>query len=187
METIEQSIEVEAPLSTVYNQWTQFEEFPEFMEGVDEVRQLDDRRLHWIGSVAGRRHEWDAEITEQVPDQRIAWRSISGTQNEGHVQFERISDSRTRVRVRISYQPEGAAEKIGTALGIASARVKGDLKRFKEFIEARGQATGAWRGEIRGAQTTRPMETAARSKRLYDEQSSDVSSSGTSDPHMGSE
>src|SRR4051794_9736347 len=100
METIEQSVEVESPISTVYNQWTQFEEFPEFMEGVEEVRQLDERRLHWIANVAGHRHEWDAEIYEQVPDQRIAWRSISGKPNQGEVQFERISDQRTRVRVR---------------------------------------------------------------------------------------
>jgi len=191
METIEQSIEVEAPLSTVYNQWTQFEEFPEFMEGVREVRQLGNRRLHWIADIAGHRHEWDAEIYEQVPDQRIAWRSISGTQNEGEVWFEPISGSRTRVHVRINYQPQGTLEKIGDALGMASARVKGDLKRFKEFIEARGTPTGAWRGEIHGAQTTRgsdttrTAETTPRSKRFYDEQNSDVSSSGTSDPHMG--
>ena len=186
METIEQSIEVDAPLSTVYNQWTQFEEFPEFMEGVEEVRQLGNRRLHWVANVAGHRHEWDAEIYEQVPDQRIAWRSISGTPNEGAVSFERVSGSRTGVRVRIAFEPQGAVEKIGNALGVASARVKGDLKRFKEFIEAHGTPTGAWRGEIHEAQTNRSAETTPRSKRLYDEQSSDVSSSGTSDPHMGS-
>ena len=191
METIEQSIEVEAPLSTVYNQWTQFGDFPEFMEGVEEVRQLGNRHLHWVAHVAGHRHVWDAEIYEQVPDQRIAWRSISGTPNEGEVQFEPVSGSRTRVQIRIKYQPQGALEKIGDALGVASARVKGDLKRFKEFIEARGTPTGAWRGEIhgtetRGAETNRSAETTPRSKRFYDEQSSDVSSSGTSDPHMGS-
>jgi uncharacterized membrane protein len=191
METIEQPIEVDAPLSTVYNQWTQFEEFPEFMEGVEEVRQLGDRRLHWIANVAGHRHEWAAEIYEQVPNQRIAWRSTSGIPNQGEVWFEPVSNSRTRVRVRIQYQPQGALEKIGDARGVASARVKGDLKRFKEFIEARGTPTGGWRGEIHGRETTRgaegarSAETTPRSKPLYDEQSSDVSSSGTSDPNMG--
>jgi uncharacterized membrane protein len=191
METIEQSIEVDAPVSTVYNQWTQFEEFPQFMEGVEEVRQLGNKRLHWVANVAGHRHEWDSEIYEQVPDQRIAWRSISGTPNNGEVSFEPVSGSRTRVRARIHYQPQGVLEKIGDALGVASARVKGDLKRFKEFMEARGTPTGGWRGEIHGGQTTRgteatrSAETTPRSKRLYEEQDSDVSSSGTSDPNMG--
>jgi len=165
METIEQSVEVDAPLSTVYNQWTQFEEFPEFMEGIEEVRQLDDQRLHWVGNVAGHRHEWDAEITEQIPDQRIAWRSASGKRNDGQVEFERLSDTRTRVKACIHFEPDGAMEKMGTTLGIASARVKGNLKRFKEFIEARGQESGAWRGEIRGGQTIPGASTTPRSKR----------------------
>jgi uncharacterized membrane protein len=186
MERIEQSIEVEAPLTTVYNQWTQFEEFPEFMEGIEQVRQLDEKRLHWVGNIAGHRHEWDAEIYEQVPDRRIAWRSISGKPNQGEVTFETISEHRTRVHVVISYEPDGAIEKLGDALGVASARVKGDLKRFKEFIEARGTPTGAWRGEIHGGQTTRD-DSAARSKRLYNEQSGSVSASGTSDSGMGTQ
>ena len=187
MQRIEQSIEVDAPLSTVYNQWTQFEEFPEFMEGVEQVKQLDDKRLHWVADIAGHRHEWDAEIYEQVPDQRIAWRSISGKPNEGEVSFETISEHRTRVRVRMSYEPDGAMEKLGDALGVASARVKADLARFKEFIEARGAASGAWRGEIHGGQT-RDVETSARSKRLYgNEQSGSVSASGTSDTGMGNQ
>ena len=190
MQTIQESIEVDAPINTVYDQWTQFEEFPQFMAGVEQVRQIDECRLHWVAQVAGHRHEWDAEIYEQSPEQRIAWRSISGVRNDGEVQFERISDQRTRVRVRINYEPQSALEKVGTALGVASARVKGDLKRFKEFIEARGTASGAWHGEIHGAQTTRSDSTMARSKRLHGEnagaeQSSDVSASGTSDPHMG--
>jgi uncharacterized membrane protein len=184
MQTIEQSIDVNAPISPVYNQWTQFEEFPEFMEGVEEVRQLDDRRLHWVGQCAGHRHEWDAEIYEQVPDERIAWRSISGKRNEGVVSFEPLSDARTRVRVRISFEPEGTAEKVGGALGIASARVKGDLHRFKEFIEARGTASGAWRGEIHEGRTTRDVSGTPRSKRLYGEQSGSISASGTSDTGM---
>jgi uncharacterized membrane protein len=164
METIEQSIEVDAPLRKVYNQWTQFEEFTEFMEGIEEVRQLDERRLHWVANVAGKRHEWDAEIFDQVPDQRIAWRSISGKRNEGIVSFEKISENRTRVRAVIAYEPEGALEKMGNAMGIASARVKGDLNRFKTLIESRTEESGAWRGEIHGGDVSH--ETEARSKRL---------------------
>ena len=187
MQTIEQSIEVDVPVSTVYNQWTQFEEFPEFMEGVEQVQQIDDRKLHWVCNVAGHRHEWDAEIYEQVPDQRIAWRSISGTQNEGMVRFEGLPGNRTRVQVHLRYEPSGAAEKVGTALGLASARVKGDLKRFKEFIESHGTATGAWRGEIHGGETSQEARTAARSKRLFGEQSGSISASGTSDSGMGNQ
>jgi|SRR5687767_307170 len=187
MQTIEESIEVDAPIRTVYNQWTQFEEFPEFMEGVEAVRQLDDKRLHWVAEIAGRRHEWDAEILEQIPDQKIGWRSISGARNEGTVRFEKISENHTRVHVTINYEPDGALEKMGTALGLASARVKGDLKRFKEFIEARGHESGAWRGEIRGGETSRVVEDAARSKRLFDEQAGAISASGTSDSGMGNQ
>jgi uncharacterized membrane protein len=148
METVERAIEVKAPLQRVYNQWTQFEEFPRFMEGIESVRQLDDKRLHWIAFLGGKQLEWDAEITEQVPDRRIAWRSIGGKQNEGVVTFQNSGESKTLVRVAISYEPEGAKEKIGDALGLAGARVKGDLERFKDFIENLGQETGAWRGEI---------------------------------------
>jgi uncharacterized membrane protein len=171
MQAIEQSIEVNAPVRTVYNQWTQFEEFPEFMEGVEEVRQIDDKRLHWVAEIGGHRHEWDAEIFEQTPDQQIAWR--------------KAGDTRTRVTVVIGYEPDGAMEKVGTALGVASARVKGDLKRFKEFIEARGQESGAWRGEIHGGQTAREVADEPRSKRLFNEQSGSISASGTSDSGMG--
>lgn len=153
MESIEKTIEVDAPLSTVYNQWTQFEEFPQFMEGVKEVRQLDDKRLHWVAEVAGKRKEWDAEIFEQVPDQTIAWRSMSGAKNSGQVSFEPAGvgangGNGTRVCLRLNYDPEGAAENIGDALGIVGRRVEGDLERFKEFIESRRQETGAWRGQI---------------------------------------
>ena len=155
METIEQSIEVEAPLHAVYNQWTQFEDFPHFMDGIESVRQLDEKRLHFVASIAGRRAEWDAEIIEQVPDQRIAWRSTSGKKNDGSVWFDKIAENRTRVRAMIAFEPQGMVEKAGDALGIASARVKGDLKRFQEFIENRGQETGGWRGEIRGGRVSR--------------------------------
>lgn len=165
MQTIEQSIEVDAAVSTVYNQWTQFESFPEFMEGVEEVRQLDDKRLHWVASIAGQRHEWDAEIVEQVPDQRISWRSITGKPNEGTVLFHAIDQQRTRVTVRLGYQPDGMLERMGNAIGVASARVKNDMERFKQFIESRGHETGAWRGEISRGES-RPDQQTARSKRL---------------------
>jgi uncharacterized membrane protein len=149
MENIEKSIEVNAPLQQVYNQWTQFEEFPKFMEGVEEVRQLDDRRLFWRAQIFGKTEEWEAEIYEQVPDQRIAWRSIAGAPNAGAVSFAAAGPETTRVTLALNYEPLGAVEKIGDALGIVSARVEGDLKRFRDFIEERGRATGAWRGEIR--------------------------------------
>jgi uncharacterized membrane protein len=149
METIEKSIEVNAPLEQVYNQWTQFEEFPKFMEGVEEVRQLDDRRLFWRAQIWGKTEEWEAEIYEQVPEERIAWRSITGAPNAGAVSFVAVTPEKTRVTLALNYEPEGAVEKIGDAIGLVSGRVEGDLKRFREFIEERGIATGAWRGEIR--------------------------------------
>jgi uncharacterized membrane protein len=149
MERIEKSIEVEAPLSSVYNQWTQFEEFPHFMDGVQEVRQLEDNRLFWRAEIAGKLTEWEAEIYEQVPDTRIAWRSTSGAPNAGAVSFQAISPQITRVNLVMDYQPLGAVEKVGDALGLVSGRVEGDLRRFKAFIEGRGVETGAWRGEIR--------------------------------------
>jgi uncharacterized membrane protein len=149
METIEKSIEVSAPLEQVYNQWTQFEEFPKFMEGVEEVRQLDDRRLFWRAQIWDKTEEWEAEIYEQVPEERIAWRSITGAPNAGAVSFVAVTPEKTRVTLALNYEPEGAVEKIGDAIGLVSGRVEGDLKRFREFIEERGIATGAWRGEIR--------------------------------------
>ena len=148
MSTIEQSIEIDAPVSTVYNQWTQFEEFPTFMEGVDEVRQLDDTHLHWVASFGGSRHEWDAEITEQHPDHRIAWRNTDGKDNAGVVTFHKIDDNTTRVMVQMDFVPEGIKEKIGDALGAPDRRVQGDLARFKEMIESRGVETGPWRGDV---------------------------------------
>ncbi len=149
MERIEKSIEVEASLATVYNQWTQFEEFPQFMDGVQEVRQLEDDRLFWRAEIAGKTTEWEAEIYEQIPDRRIAWRSTSGAPNAGAVNFEPLGENRTRVQLVLDYQPIGAVEKVGDALGLVSGRVEGDLRRFKSFIEGRGVSTGAWRGEIR--------------------------------------
>ncbi len=149
MSTIEKSVEVEAPLSTVYNQWTQFEEFPQFMEGVEQVKQLTDTKVHWVAEVAGQRREWDAEITEQHPDQRIAWRSIDGAANAGVVTFHRLNDSATRVTAQMDIDPEGFIENVADKAGILKRRVKGDMKRFKEFIESRGGVeTGAWRGDV---------------------------------------
>ena len=146
--TIVESIDVQVPVRTAYNQWTQFEDFPQFMENVERVDQLDDRRLHWVAKVAGRTKEWDAEITEQTPDKRVAWTSTSGAQNAGVVTFHRLDDSTTRVTVQMDVEPEGAVETVGTAVGIADREVKGDLERFKAFIEARGGETGAWRGDV---------------------------------------
>ncbi|MES2570687.1 MAG: SRPBCC family protein [Verrucomicrobiota bacterium] len=151
METIEKSIEVNAPLREVYNQWTQFEEFPKFMEGVDEVRQISDKRLFWKARLWGKTEEWEAEIYEQIPDRRIAWRSVVGAPNAGAVSFRAISPGVTEVILSLSYQPLGITEQIGDALGLVSRKVEGDLKRFREFIEERGRATGAWRGEIKEA------------------------------------
>jgi uncharacterized membrane protein len=148
MATIEQSIEVEAPVQTAYNQWTQFEAFPQFMDGVEEVRQIDDRRLHWVAAFGGSRHEWDAEITEQQPDERVAWRNTEGKENAGVVTFHKLGDTRSKIMVQMDFVPEGVKEKVGNALGAPERRVKGDLERFKELVELRGQETGAWRGEV---------------------------------------
>ena len=148
MATIEESIEVDVPVTTAYNQWTQFEEFPEFMEGVESVQQIDDTHLLWTAEVGGTREEWRAEITEQTPDQRIAWRATEGKTNAGVVTFHRIDDSKTRIMLQMDWEPEGMKESVGSAVGSDSRRVKGDLERFKELIERRGTPTGAWRGEV---------------------------------------
>ncbi|MDQ3823118.1 MAG: SRPBCC family protein [Actinomycetota bacterium] len=149
MAEVDESIDVEVPVSTAYNQWTQFEEFPQFMENVESVRQLDDAHLHWVAEVAGRRHEWDAEITYQDPDNHIAWRSIDGKTNSGSIRFEPLGEDRTRIKVRIQYEPEGV-ESVGSKLGVDDRGVRADLNRFKELVEGRGRETGAWRGEVRG-------------------------------------
>jgi uncharacterized membrane protein len=154
METIEKSIEVDAPVQRVYNQWTQFEEFPRFMAGVEEVTQLDDQHLHWSANIAGKHKEWDAEIVEQVPDDHIAWRSTSGSPNSGLVQFRPKDGGHTLITLRMDYQPEGAMEKFGDSLGLMSRRVEGDLERFKDFIQHRTTETGSWRGEIHDGDRT---------------------------------
>ena len=148
MATIEESIDVGVPVETAYNQWTQFETFPEFMEGIEQVQQLDDTHLHWVADVGGNREEWDAEITEQRPDERIAWHATSGKGNAGVVTFHRLDEQKTRVMVQLDWEPEGVTEQIGSALGMDSRRVQGDLQRFKDLIEARGVESGAWRGEV---------------------------------------
>jgi uncharacterized membrane protein len=148
MASVVESIDVNVPLSTAYNQWTQFEEFPRFMEGVKSVTQTDDTHIHWVAEIAGNEEEWDAEITEQHPDERVAWQSVSGARNAGVVTFHRLDDDTTRVTLQMDVEPEGAVENVGTALGFLDRRVKGDLERFKEFIEGRGAETGGWRGEV---------------------------------------
>jgi uncharacterized membrane protein len=155
---IQDSIEVEVPLRTAYDQWTQFEEFPRFMDGVQEVRQLDDSRLHWVAEIGGLRREWDAVITEQRPDERVAWKSTEGAQNAGVVTFHRLDDQHTLVTLQMSFSPSGPAEAVASALGAVRAQTHEDLGRFKSFIESRGEASGAWRGQIQrpdeGSQTS---------------------------------
>ena len=148
MSTIEQSIEVGAPVTTVYDQWTQFESFPQFMDGVDEVRQVSDTLTHWKISIGGVKREFDADITEQTPDQRIAWKSVDGTGHAGVVTFHRLDDDHTRIMLQLDTEPHGLVEKVGDAIGLTNANAKGDLERFKRFIEERGAETGAWRGSV---------------------------------------
>ncbi|MDQ2966475.1 MAG: SRPBCC family protein [Chloroflexota bacterium] len=155
MSKITKSIEVDVPVTTAYNQWTQFEEFPRFMEGVKSVRQLDDKTLEWTAEIAGVARSWRAEIVDQTADRRVSWRSTSGTRNNGVVTFEPLGDKRTRVTVEMDVDPEGLVENIGDALGILDRRIQGDLERFQEFIEARGRETGAWRGEVKQGARTR--------------------------------
>ncbi len=146
--TIEESLEVNVPVSVAYNQWTQFEDFPLFMEGVDHVQQLDDTRLHWVATVAGKKAEWDAKILEQHPDRQISWISEDGKKTRGTVTFEPRGEGKTLVRLSMSYQAEGPAEALGSAAGLDARRVRRDLERFKELIESRGTESGAWRGEV---------------------------------------
>ena len=148
MSVIEKSIELNVPVRTAYNQWTQFEEFPKFMEGVRQVQQIDDKHLHWKATIAGKEEEWDAEITEQVPDQRIVWKSQQGALNAGRVMFQSMSNDTSRIMLHVDYDPQGIVENMGDAAGMVTQRVEGDLKRFKDFIESRGQETGAWRGTV---------------------------------------
>ena len=155
MATIEESVEVNVPVNTAYNQWTQFEDFPQFMEAVESVKQIDDTHLHWVAEVGGERREWDAEITEQQPDARVAWKATGGHGNSGVVTFQRLDDQNTVVTVRMEHEAEGLKEQLGSAVGADNRQVKGDLKRFKEFVESRGRETGAWRGQVEGGERVR--------------------------------
>jgi uncharacterized membrane protein len=150
MSSVEQSIELAVPVRVAYDQWTQFESFPTFMDGVEEVRQIDDTHLHWKAKVAGREVEWDAVITEQLPDERVAWKATDGTANSGVVTFHRLSDQSSRVMVQIEHESDGVMEKVGSALGADTREVKSSLQSFKELVEGQHGATGAWRGEVEG-------------------------------------
>jgi uncharacterized membrane protein len=150
--TVEKSIVVDVDVRTAYNQWTQFEEFPQFMEGIEKVRQEGDSHTHWHANIVGKDVQWDADIIEQTPDQRVSWRSTTGAHNAGTVSFQPQGSDRTQVTLLLEYEPEGFFETVGSALGFVDSRVEGDLERFKTFIESRGQETGAWRGEIHDSQ-----------------------------------
>ncbi|HSL77247.1 MAG TPA: SRPBCC family protein [Candidatus Limnocylindrales bacterium] len=152
MSRIVESIDVEVPVRVAYDQWTQFEEFPRFMDGVKRVQQLNDTTLEWTAEINGVERSWQAEITEQEPDQAIAWRSTSGAKNDGRVSFESLGGNRTRTTLELEVEPEGVIEKAGDALGFVERQVEGDLGRFKEFIESRGTPTGGWRGEVEDGQ-----------------------------------
>ena len=149
MSTVEQSIEVNVPVRTAYNQWTQFEDFPHFMGGVNKVLQKDDTTLEWEAEIAGQSRQWEAKIDEQIPDERIAWHATSGVKQAGVVTFHRIDDSVCKVMLQMEFEGKDFAEKAADAIGIVKARIKGDLQRFKEFSEKRGSETGAWRGEVK--------------------------------------
>ena len=148
MSTIEESIDVEVPVSTAYGQWTQFESFPSFMDGIERVEQVDDTHLHWVAEVGGSRREWNAEITEQHPDERIAWRAVDQDGPDGVVTFHKLSDDATRVMVQMDYEPQGLKETAGAMVGSDARKVRGDLESFKEFIEQRGAPTGRWSGDV---------------------------------------
>jgi len=148
MSTVEKSIDVDVPVRTAYNQWTQFESFPQFMDGVDRIDQTSDTMTHWVTSIGGVKREFDAQITEQHPDERVAWTSVDGPKQAGVVTFHRLDENKTRVMLQMDYEPEGLVENVGDKLGIVTRRAEGDLKNFKKFIESRGGETGAWRGDV---------------------------------------
>ena len=148
MSTVEKSIDVNVPVTTAYNQWTQFESFPKFMDGVDRIDQTSSTQTHWVTSIGGVTREFDAEITEQHPDERVAWTSIDGPKQAGVVTFHRLDTDKTRVMLQLDFAPEGIVEQAGDKLGFVSRRIEGDLERFKKFIEERGTESGAWRGDV---------------------------------------
>ena len=154
MAEVHESIDVNVPISTAYNQWTQFEQFPQFMENVESVTQIDDSHLRWVAEIAGKKHEWEAEIVRQDPDRVIAWRSIDGKGTSGEVKFDALGSDRTNVDVTMSWEPEGMTETLGAKIGADTMGVKKDLDNFKDLIEGRGVESGAWRGEIVGGERT---------------------------------
>jgi uncharacterized membrane protein len=162
MAKISQSVEVSVPVREAFNQWTQFELFPQFMEGIERVTQLDDTHLRWVADIGGKRHEWDAEITEQIPDTRIAWRSVEGHRNEGVVTFEQIAPDATRIKVEFEHEPDGLVETIGSAIGADDLQVQEDLTRFKALVEQTGGAAEGWLGEVHeGPPESAPSENRA--------------------------
>ncbi|MEA2608496.1 MAG: hypothetical protein QOJ75_739 [Chloroflexota bacterium] len=163
MSRFEHTITVDVPVRQAYDQWTQFESFPSFMEGVEKVVQRDDRTLEWTASIAGQERSWTAVITDQTPDTRVAWKSTSGTDNAGAVMFNSIEEGRTEITLRMDVEPDGIVENVGDKTGAIGRRVKGDLERFKAFMEGRRQATGAWRGEIHGDEVRDPAMSGTRS------------------------
>jgi uncharacterized membrane protein len=154
MATVTETIDIAVPVRTAYNQWTQFEQFPDFMEGISDVRQLDDVHLHWVAELGGKLEEWDAEITEQRPDECVAWRSTSGKLNAGVVRFAPLGPESTRLTVEMEHDPEGVIETVGSAVGADQRRVRRDLEQFRAMIEERGHETGGWRGEVAGGSPT---------------------------------
>jgi uncharacterized membrane protein len=148
MGEVKESIDVNVPVSTAYNQWTQFADFPKFMDNVESVTQLDDTHLRWIAEIRGRREEWKAEITHQEPDKVIAWRALEGKENSGRVDFEPLEGNRTRIEVTLKWEPEGLVEAAADKIGVSDRAIKVDLENFKQLIESRGVETGAWRGEV---------------------------------------
>ena len=160
---VENSVMVNVPVSVAYNQWTQFEDFPKFMDGVERVEQVTDKTLRWTASVAGRTKEWMADIVDQTPDTRIAWKSTDGAENAGAVLFRQLGSDRTEITLRLDAEPEGPIETAGDALGFLQRRVHGDLERFKEHVESKGGNGKAWRGEIHGEEVQPdPAESRAR-------------------------
>ena len=148
MSTIQESVDVRVPVRAAYDQWTQFEEFPRFMEGVESVTQTDDTHLRWVATIDGVHREWEAEIAEQHPDERVAWRSTDGATNAGAVTFHRLDEEQTRVMLQLEFEPQGVAEQVGDKLGFVRRQAKGDLERFKDFIEGQASPTGGWRGDV---------------------------------------
>ena len=182
MKSIQDSIDVAVPVTTAYNQWTQFESFPAFMSGVEQVHQISDTKTHWKTNVAGVQREFDAEITEQHPDERVAWRTVDGLHHAGVVTFHRLDDRHTRVTLQMEFEPEGLAEKAGAALGVVGYQTKGDLSRFKEFIEREGAPTGAWRGEVPRPPQAGPSATDTAQPSTTDPASQDTPGPSTSGP-----